>query len=132
MLSRVFIATWLVFSSASAFAVDAKLKAEVNEFIFEKAPFRECHASTIVELPNGDLLAAWFGGQEEGRQTAAQKAVTQVGALEIFQVRQGHGSEPQVPLAPGKRILEFGGSAQRGRSCSQHPGMRVVVRRNFQ
>ena len=25
-----------------------------------------CHASTIVELQNGDLLAAWFAGQYEG------------------------------------------------------------------
>ena len=22
-----------------------------------------CHASTIAELPNGDLAAAWFGGE---------------------------------------------------------------------
>lgn len=31
------------------------------EFIFEQAPSRECHASTIVETPTG-LVAAWFGG----------------------------------------------------------------------
>ncbi|MCA9735796.1 MAG: exo-alpha-sialidase [Deferribacteres bacterium] len=36
-----------------------------EEFIFEKAPFRECHASTIVELKNGDLMSAWFGGTHE-------------------------------------------------------------------
>ncbi len=35
------------------------------EDIFTKAPFAECHASTIVELSNGDLLSAWFGGTEE-------------------------------------------------------------------
>jgi len=37
----------------------------LEEFIFEKAPFRECHASTIVELNNGELLASWFGGTNE-------------------------------------------------------------------
>lgn len=37
-----------------------------SEFIFEKAPFASCHASTIAETPNG-LVAAWFGGSAEGR-----------------------------------------------------------------
>ena len=34
------------------------------EFIFEEAPFPQCHASTIVETPTG-LVAAWFGGTRE-------------------------------------------------------------------
>jgi predicted neuraminidase len=29
------------------------------------APYPECHASTIVELPQGGLVAAWFGGTKE-------------------------------------------------------------------
>ena len=36
------------------------------EFIYEKAPFPQCHASTIVES-GGGLVAAWFGGTAEGR-----------------------------------------------------------------
>jgi len=38
-----------------------------SEFIFEPgaAPFPECHASTVVELRGGELLAAWFGGTHE-------------------------------------------------------------------
>ena len=33
-------------------------------FIFEQAPFAECHASTLVDTPKG-LVAAWFGGTRE-------------------------------------------------------------------
>lgn len=38
-----------------------------SEFVFEpgSAPFPECHASTIVEVSGGELLAAWFGGTHE-------------------------------------------------------------------
>src|SRR5437016_2215190 len=34
------------------------------EFIYEQAPFPQCHASTIAQAANG-LVAAWFGGTRE-------------------------------------------------------------------
>ncbi|RIH65456.1 sialidase [Mariniphaga sediminis] len=39
-------------------------KIIVSEFIYENAPFPQCHASTIVETGDG-LLTAWFGGTKE-------------------------------------------------------------------
>jgi alpha-L-rhamnosidase len=36
-----------------------------DEFLYDFAPFPEAHASTITELKNGDLLAAYFGGTKE-------------------------------------------------------------------
>jgi len=36
------------------------------EHIFaDERPFRECHAATLVELPDGRFLVAWFGGTHE-------------------------------------------------------------------
>lgn len=39
----------------------------VREFIYETASFPSCHASTLVEY-KGDILAAWFGGSDEGEK----------------------------------------------------------------
>jgi len=37
----------------------------VSEFIYEQAPYPQCHASTIAEIAPGKLVAAWFGGTRE-------------------------------------------------------------------
>ena len=42
-----------------------------QEFIFERAPFAACHASTLVEVRPGEILAAWFGGSAEGHKDVA-------------------------------------------------------------
>src|SRR5262245_13229855 len=49
---------------AGALARGAEPGVIVSEFIYEKAPFPECHASTIEETKDG-LVAAWFGGTRE-------------------------------------------------------------------
>lgn len=36
-----------------------------DEFLYEQAPFPECHGATIAETPQGDLVAAFFGGTKE-------------------------------------------------------------------
>lgn len=45
--------------------------AITQEFIYTEAPFPSAHASTLVELKNGDLLSAWFGGSDEGKPDVA-------------------------------------------------------------
>lgn len=56
------------------------MKKEIQgEFIFDSAPFASCHASTIVELRNGDLMAAWFGGSAESKPDVAIWAARHVG-----------------------------------------------------
>ncbi len=42
-----------------------------QEFIFTTASFPSSHASTVVQLKSGDLMAAWFGGTAEGKPDVA-------------------------------------------------------------
>ena len=61
--------TILILSFVAIFLSDsASIKPDVkilrSEFIYESAPFPECHASTLVETSDG-ILAAWFGGTRE-------------------------------------------------------------------
>ncbi len=48
-----------------------QIKIITKEFLFDSAKFSSCHASTIVELKNGDILTAWFGGTAEGNDDVA-------------------------------------------------------------
>jgi len=54
--------------SSQAIMIPKSCKIVTSEYIFEDAPFKQCHASTIVELKNGSLLAAWFGGSHESNK----------------------------------------------------------------
>lgn len=55
-----------------SFALLGTARAEtLREFIYDTAPFASAHASTVVELRNGDVLSAWFGGTKEGASDVA-------------------------------------------------------------
>lgn len=41
-------------------------KKESEELIFSNAPFKECHASSLVEIAPGKIMATCFGGSREG------------------------------------------------------------------
>ena len=42
-----------------------------KEMVINKLPTAFCHASTLVELNNGELLCCWFGGTHEGNADVA-------------------------------------------------------------
>lgn len=52
-------------------AVAAALSAQTVEFVSDAMPTPSCHASTVVELKDGSLMAAWFGGTAEARPDVA-------------------------------------------------------------
>jgi predicted neuraminidase len=64
-------------------------------FIFEKAPFPSCHASTLVEHEPGKLMAAWFGGKAEGAKDVEIWAATFDG--KAWSEPKVMGTEPGQP-----------------------------------
>lgn len=56
-----------VFLSASVFA-QSEWKKVKEEIVFENAPFKNCHASSLVETKTGELLLSCFGGTQEGKK----------------------------------------------------------------
>lgn len=53
--------------SPEAFQTAVKDSGGAVDFVFgDEVPYEECHASCVVEAPNGDVLATWFAGSKEG------------------------------------------------------------------
>ncbi|HUI40580.1 MAG TPA: sialidase family protein [Terriglobia bacterium] len=72
--------SYATFAALVALPLAALAAPPEKEFIFTSAPFASCHASTLVELRTGGLLAAWFGGREEGAPDVAIWAARRTGA----------------------------------------------------
>lgn len=79
MLRSLSIVILMIYFSFSIYA--QKVEIIQSTTIFEKAPFEACHASTLVDLGKGKIMAAWFGGKHEGSKDvviwSSIKTVTQ-------------------------------------------------------
>ena len=52
--------------SIACFSQESSEALVARDFIFgDDRPFKECHASTLIRLDDGDFLVAWFGGTQE-------------------------------------------------------------------
>jgi predicted neuraminidase len=69
----------------------------LRELIFKpgSAPFAASHASTIVEMKDGSLMAAWFGGTAEGKPDVAIWGSHRIGSAWSAPVELVR--EPSVP-----------------------------------
>jgi predicted neuraminidase len=69
-------------------------------FIYEKAPYPACHASTIVEPTPGHLVAAWFGGTAEKNPDVGIWVARHDGAGWSTPVEVANGVRPDAPRVP--------------------------------
>jgi predicted neuraminidase len=61
---KICLTFFTCFSSLRAATKDDSPAILSRSFVYDEAPFPQCHASTIVETPTG-MVAAWFGGERE-------------------------------------------------------------------
>lgn len=83
-----------------AFATHALGQEFARGLIFEpgNVPFVSAHASTIVELKDGSLMAAWFGGTGEGNpDVAIWTSRARSGQSPVWSPPEELAREPGVP-----------------------------------
>ena len=91
-------------------------RIEHAAFIYENAPFPSCHASTLVETPDG-IAAAWFGGTHEkhpdvGIWFSYFRNGSWTKPVEVANGIQGNGKRyplwnPVLFQMPGKELILF-------------------------
>jgi hypothetical protein len=65
------MSTFRMWCAAAALAAAQTAGAQTVEFVADPLPTPSAHASTVVELKDGSIVAAWFGGTAEGRPDVA-------------------------------------------------------------
>ncbi len=120
----IVLLSWLSLSSTVVSApVPNPLPEEITrEFIYEKAPFPSCHASTLAETSDGTIVAAWFGGTYEKHpdvgiwfsRRVAGKWTTPVELANGIQYKKSDGSyhrhpcwNPVLHATPSGKLLLF-------------------------
>lgn len=81
-------------------------------FSQDGVPVPECHASTILHLNNGELIAAWFGGKKEGNDNVGiwmvkGKPGQWTKPIEIAKIRNDAHWNPVLFQSPEGRIFLF-------------------------
>lgn len=70
-----------------------------KEWIYEQAPFPECHASTVAETSQG-LIAAWFGGTHERHPDVGIWVSSKTGSNWTTPVEVATGVQPDDKRLP--------------------------------
>ncbi len=87
-IALLFLTTMISCNSASFPEATSSPKVEIRSetLIVDNPPFASCHASTIVELPDNQLMAAWFAGPHESHKEVV---------IYIAKLKNGKWSIPQ-------------------------------------
>jgi predicted neuraminidase len=109
--------SFLVVGTTSIFGARLPKGVKAAYFVNDNPPYPESHASTIVEVGKGHLVAAWFGGTKErapdvGIWVAHFENNRWSEAVEVADGRQSNG--PRMPTwnpvlfnPPGGRLVLF-------------------------
>ena len=60
-----FISALLLLLGVSQSTAKEIIVSSERELIFTEKPTEDCHASTVLPLENGNVVAAWFAGTKE-------------------------------------------------------------------
>lgn len=72
------------------------IKSQHSEFIYPECSVTpSCHASTVLPLPNGNVVAAWFGGSSEGKNDVK---------IYVSVNENGKWAEPYAVSVKGKEL----------------------------
>ena len=104
MLSRHTAALFAVIISLSfvdfAGADESQPGIVSSGFIYESAPFPSCHASTIEQSADGSIVAAWFGGTDEGEDDVGIWVSRRIDGQWTTPVEVVNGNEPDGKRYP--------------------------------